>query len=172
MTDTKNIETIIEQYNSKIQTTIKKFLGTNSDVDDIKQEVYIKTWKNLPKHQGKTNIWNWINKITVNTCKDYLRASKKTKLHNTNDNDEIIENIPAKTQHPGNAVIFTERHKLILNAINKLSPKLKEVITLYDIEEYTYEEIAQKLKCPIGTVKSRLFTARKLLKQDLTDLLN
>lgn len=171
MINYKNIEEIIDSYNTKIQSVIRKFVKTGNDIEDIEQEVYIKTWKNMSQYSGKSNLWCWINKITVNTCKDHLRSSK-SRIFINNDTEEIIQNTPDKIPSPEKLSIFTERHKLILNAVNKLNPKLKEVVTLYDIEELTYEEISKKIKCPIGTVKSRLFNARKILKQELKDLLN
>ncbi|MCK7483752.1 MAG: sigma-70 family RNA polymerase sigma factor [Candidatus Moduliflexus flocculans] len=83
----------------------------------------------------------------------------------------MIFEIPDKKQTPEVNAVLSERHKLILNAINKLNPKLKEVVILYDIEDLTYEQISEKIKCPIGTVKSRLFNARKILKSELKELL-
>lgn len=171
MINYKNIEEIIDSYNIKVQGVIRRFVKTESDIQDIEQEVYIKTWKNISQYKGNSSLWGWINKITVNTCKDHLR-SVKSRLTIGADSEEIIQNIPDKSVSPENLTIFTERHKLILDSINKLNSKLKETIILYDIEELSYDEIAEKLNCPVGTVKSRLFNARRILKQELQDLLN
>ncbi|OGI23526.1 MAG: hypothetical protein A2287_00970 [Candidatus Melainabacteria bacterium RIFOXYA12_FULL_32_12] len=171
MINHKDIENIIESYNAKIQGVIKRFNKTENDIDDIKQEIYIKTWKNISKYRGDSNIWSWLNKITINTCKDYLRSSK-SHLMTDSDPEKIIQNIPDKKLCPEKNTILSERQKLILDSINKLNPKLREVIILYDIEDLTYEEIANKTKRPIGTVKSRLFNARKALREELKTLLN
>lgn len=169
MINHKDIDSIIESYNNKIQNVIRKFVKTENDIDDIKQEVYIKAWKNMSKYRGNSHIWSWINKITINTCKDHLRSSKS---HLLTDSEEIIQKLPDRKFSPEKSSILSERHKLILNSIDKLNPKLREVVILYDIEELTYEEISKKVKCPIGTVKSRLFNARKALKEELITLLN
>jgi RNA polymerase sigma-70 factor, ECF subfamily len=171
MVDYKSIEEIIESYNSRIHNVIKRFLPTENDVEDVKQEVYIKTWKNISKYRGDASLWGWINKITVNTCKDHLRSGKKFQIVDSEDGN-ILQNIPDKNPSPDKSIVFTERHRLILDSINKLSPKLREVVILYDIEELNYEEIAEKIKRPVGTVKSRLFNARKALKEELKPLLN
>ena len=172
MTNPKNIDEIIDRYNSRIQTVIKRFFSSDEDVQDLKQEVFIKTWKNLNKYQGKSEFWCWLNKITVNVCRDHLRSKKAKTSLNLSGEDELMQNIPDKKTGPEKTVISTERHKLILNSINKLNPKLREVLILHDIEELTYEEISKKVDCPIGTVKSRLFNARKILKEQLANLMN
>lgn len=171
MANSRNIEEIIENYNSKIQGVIRKFSKSENDVEDIKQEVYIKTWKNLSKFKEQSNYWGLLNRITVNTCIDHFRINKK-RMVETCPEQEMIENIPSKQTSIEKKAIFTERHRQILKSINKLNPKLKEVIILHDIEDLTYEKIAQKVNCPVGTVKSRLFNARKTLKEDLQELLH
>lgn len=171
MINNKSIEDVIGEYNSKIQNVIKKFNKAESDVEDIKQEVYIKTWKNISKFNKEINQWGLLKRITVNTCIDHFRTNKKH-IKETYADQDILNNLPSPKATLEQKVIFTERHKQILNSINKLNPKLKEVITLYDIEELSYEEISNKLNCPVGTVKSRLFNARKVLKEELKDLIN
>src|SRR3989339_409855 len=166
MVNAKDIEEIVGSYNSRIQGVIRRFLGSENDVEDVKQEVYIKTWKNISKYRGQASLWSWINRITINTCKDHLRSGKKFQ-YVTSEDEEIIQNVPDKGLSPDKAIIFTERHRQILDSIDKLSPKLREIVILYDIEELTYEEIALRIKCPVGTVKSRLFNARKALREEL-----
>lgn len=173
MNHEKNIEKIIDIYNSRVQSVIKRFFSSDEDVQDLKQEVFIKTWKNIDAYQGKSDFWFWLNKITVNVCRDHLRSKKaKTSLNMSADEEELVQTIPDKKRGPELTVISTERHKLILDSINKLNPKLKEVLILHDIEELTYEEISKKIKCPVGTVKSRLFNARKNLKEELVCIIN
>ncbi len=143
----------------------------NGNFRDIQQEVYIKIWKNLPKYQDNGKLPGWIKKITVNTCKDHLKSRQFNQNKVTTSEDEILTAIKDKKTTPDNLILLKERQRKIIAAIEKLSPKFKEVIILYDIEEMTYEKIAEKLKCPTGTVKSRLFNARKQLQAELTDLL-
>lgn len=173
MTNPKNIDEIVNRYNSRIQMVIKRFFHSDEDIQDLKQEVYIKTWKNLNKYQGKSDLWCWLNKVTVNVCRDHLRSKKaKTSLNVSADEEELFQNIPDKKTGPETNVISTERHRLIMDAINQLNPKLKEVLILHDIDELTYEDISKKVNCPVGTVKSRLFNARKVLKEQLAYLIN
>lgn len=161
------IEEIIGLYNTRVQSVIRKFF--DNDIEDVEQEVYIKTWKNLSNYRGDANFWSWLNKITVNTCKDRLR--KKSPVSIVDNEEEQTHQIQDKTVNLENKAIFTERHEIILKSINKLNPKFREVIILHDIDDLTCEEISQKIKCPAGTVKSRLFNARKILRQELSELL-
>ena len=169
--ETYSINNIILLYNSKINSIIKKFLNNKEDVEDIKQEVYIKTWKNLHKYKGNSDIWCWIRKITLNTCKDHFRFSKKPDFITNENKESIIANIASKALVPENKAILSERHKLILSTIGKLKPKLREVVILHDVYELTYEQISIKIKCPEGTVKSRLFNARKAIREKIGDLI-
>ena len=84
---------------------------------------------------------------------------------------KLFSNLPDKNALQIKIFCLKERHKLIIGAIDKLNKKHREVLILHDIEELTYEEISKKVNCPVGTVKSRLFNARKELKQELGDLL-
>ena len=89
----------------------------------------------------------------------------------TVSDEEILTEIRDKKSTPENELVRRERQKTISAAINSLKPKLREIIILYEINNCSYEEISQKLKCPIGTVKSRLYNAKKELAEQLRELL-
>lgn len=173
MVNNKNIEEVLNQYNSRINSVVKKFFRAenNSYADDVKQEVYIKVWKNFSKCRNINSPWGWINTITVNACKDQLKKNKKNAVVCNDDEIDIISNVPDQRAEAGKSVEQIERQKMIMNSIEKLSKKHKEVIIYYDIHDFSYEEIALKINKPVGTVKSRLFTARKALYEDLKELL-
>ena len=93
-------------------------------------------------------------------------------ISSSTSDEEVINNIKNNSITPENKVIKLERQKQIIKAINGLKPKFKEVIMLCEIDGYSYEECAKKLKCPLGTVKSRIFNAKKELAIQLKDLLD
>lgn len=165
-----SIDNIIKVYGQNIRNLIVSFTG-KKNFQDVQQEVYIKIWKNLPKYNDSGKLPGWIKAVTVNTCKDHLKSKQFRQEANTNLDEDNIVRIKDKKAAPDSLVLQQERQKQIVRAIEKLKPKFKEVIFLYDIEELTYEEISRKLKCPAGTVKSRLFNARKQLQIELADLL-
>ncbi|OGI02447.1 MAG: hypothetical protein A2Y25_01300 [Candidatus Melainabacteria bacterium GWF2_37_15] len=159
---------IIETHKRSIQNIIMSMAGKNN-VQDIEQEVYIKVWKNLNKYKEQGNLWGWIKTITVNTCKDHLKSKQFSTEMKTTFDEETFLNIKDIKPTSESTLLLNERKKLILEAIETLKPKFKEVIIFYDIKEMSYEEIAGKIKCPTGTVKSRLFNARKQLQKELEE---
>lgn len=160
------IEKFIKKNKRTIQGTIEQFVDKET-AKDIEQDVYMKLWKT----STYTKSMAYIKTVVINTCKDFFR-SKNYKLSNLNnaDDDELlkIKDEKEKTEERADSIF---RQKLIKKAVDKLPPKLKEVVILYDIEELSQEEISKKLNCPVGTIKSRLFSARKLLYEDLKGLL-
>ena len=144
---------------------------TGCENEDIEQEVYIKTWKNRDKYKEQGKFTSWINTITANLCRDYLRSSYFKNSQNTVAQDDTIIEIKDEKENIELELIRKQRHKRVIKSINELKPKLKEVIIMYEIKEMSYEEISKKLRCPTGTIRSRLFTARKELYTKLKDLI-
>lgn len=164
------IKNVINNYNQKIRVTIKDFFKNSindDEVDDIQQHVYIKTWKNLDKLETNSSVTGWIKTITINTCKDFIKSKK----HISCSDDELFQQVQDKKPFPSQKVLISERHQKIIKSIKSLPQKFEEVVMFHYIEELTVEEIALQLNCPTGTVKSRLFKARQLLKQELSEFL-
>lgn len=146
-------------------------LITNQENEDLEQEVYIKLWKNSEKYEERGSLKGWINTIAKNTSKDYLKSSGFKVSQNSTSDDLVLGNIKDKKISPEENLITTERQKRIINAIDNLKPKLRDAIMLCEIQGYTYEDAANKLNCPLGTVKSRIYNAKKELAEVLKDLL-
>ena len=161
------IEKFIKKNRRTIQGTIEQFVDKET-AKDIEQDVYMKLWKT----STYTKSMAYIKTVVINTCKDFFR-SKNYKLSNLNnaDDDELlkIRDEREKTEEQTDNLF---RQKQIKRAVDKLPPKLRQTVILYDIEEFSQEEIAQRLNCPVGTIKSRLFKARKLLYEDLHGLID
>ncbi len=164
-----NFNEVIQTNKQNIKNIIR--LITKEDNEDIEQEVYVKIWKNSDKYKEKGSIKSWISIITRNASLDYLKSAYH-KVSQTSTSDELtVTNIKDKKTTPDDNAIKSERQKIIVDAINNLKPKFKEVIIMCEINGYSYEECARKLKCPLGTVKSRIYNAKKELAQELKDLL-
>ena len=158
---------IIKNNKQNVQNIIR--LITKETNEDLEQEVYIKAWKNSDKYQDKGTFKSWINTIAKNVSKDYLKSATKKFEQNSTSEDEVINKISDKKTTPELKLIQNERQIKTVQAINSLKPKFKEVIILCEINGYTYEECAQKIKCPVGTVKSRLYNAKKELAELLQE---
>lgn len=160
---------IIKTNQNNVKSIIR--LITKENNEDLEQEVYIKVWKNSEKYQEKGSFKSWINTIAKNVSKDYLKSVQKRNQDALTGDDDVFNSIKDKKVTPELRVINNDRQKIITTAIEFLKPKFKEVIMLCEIYGYSYEETAFKLKCPLGTVKSRLYNAKKELAEKLKDLL-
>ena len=160
---------IIKTNQNNVKSIIR--LITKENNEDLEQEVYIKVWKNSEKYQEKGSFKSWINTIAKNVSKDYLKSVQKRNQDALTGDDDVFNSIKDKKVTPELRVINNDRQKIITTAIESLKPKFKEVIMLCEIYGYSYEETAFKLKCPLGTVKSRLYNAKKELGEKLKDLL-
>ena len=164
-----NFNEIIKTNKSNIKNIIK--LITKSENEDLEQEVYIKLWKNSEKYQERGSLKSWVGTIAKNTSKDYLKSAVVRYEQDSTSDDFVLASIKDKKTTPEANVIASERQQRIIKAIDSLKPKLRETIMLCEIYGYTYEEAASRLKCPIGTVKSRIYNAKKELAEVLKDLL-
>ncbi len=164
-----DLKEIIINHGNTVRSIIKRI--TNEQNEDLEQEVYTKIWKNSDKYEEKGVLNAWIRTISANLSKDYLKSSQKKLSDNTTNDETVFEFVADKKETPESLMLKRERQQMISEAINKLKPKFKEVIMLYEIENQSYEEISQKIKCPIGTVKSRLYNAKKELAVMLENLI-
>ena len=159
---------IISENGYKIRNIIKKITGEYNE--DLEQEVYIRTFVNLEKYVEKNKFSQWVCTIASNLCRDYLKSAKNKNNNACVRDDEVLDKI-STNKTPEKEYSSNERQKIILKEINALPKKMKEVIVLYEFDNYSYEQISAKLKIPTGTVKSRINNARKILKDKLSFLM-
>lgn len=164
-----DFEKLIKTNKQNIKSIVR--LITKEENEDIEQEVYLKIWKNSEKYNEKGSIKSWISSIAKNASLDYLKSSYHKVFQTSTSDDFVIESIKDKKVTPEDKVVRLDRQKIIVNAINLLKPKFKEVIMMCEINGYSYEECAKRLNCPVGTVKSRIYNAKKELAEVLKDLL-
>lgn len=155
-----SFEILVGQFRSRVSGIIYKIVGASSDVDDIAQEVFLKIYKNIGGFREESKFSTWVYRITVNTVWDFLRRAKTKKT------------IPLENADP---VFVRDRHDkqelfdLLNKNIQELPVNYRTIIVLKDIEDLSYAEIAEVLKCRIGTVESRLFRARQCLREKLKE---
>ena len=164
-----DLREIIENNKQNVKNIIRMISGENNE--DLEQEVYMKVWKNQNKYEERGNIKSWITTIAKNVTKDYLKSAVKNRETLTSEDDTTFETIKDKKESPELRLIINDRQERITKAINNLKPKFREVILYSEIYGYTYEDCAKKFKCPVGTIKSRIYNAKKQLAEELEDLL-
>ncbi len=161
---------IIKEHGAAVRQVIKSV--TNEHNEDLEQEVYLRVYKNSDKYQATGSFKSWICTIARNISKDYLKSARYRMEQPVNDDENnVFNSIKDKKLSPENEFVSKLRQKRIIEAINNLKPKFKEVIILTEFEGLSYEEVSKNLKIPLGTVKSRIYNAKKMLAETLADLL-
>lgn len=166
---------LISKYERLVYATVSLKLGNSTDALDVSQEVFIKLWRYIGKYRGDCRFSTWVYRIAVNASLDFLRRAKSNPsdplpVFTDGDGDETAveiadENAPSPEGHAEK----NEQIAAVREAIAMLSSEQREIITLRDIEGYSYDEISEMLGLEIGTVKSRLNRARGNLREILID---
>jgi RNA polymerase sigma-70 factor (ECF subfamily) len=147
-----------------------------TEIEDIVQETFIKAYRALPNFRGDSAFYTWLYRIGINTAKNHLVAMGKRPRNMTefeNEDGEFEETHQvAEADNPETTLLTKEIGITVNTAIESLPEELKVAITLREIEGLSYEEIAEMMDCPIGTVRSRIFRARETIAEKLKPLLS
>ncbi len=167
---------VVTRYKAKIYNYIYRMTGSADDAEDLTQEVFIRMYTSIDSFRGQSSLNTWLFRIAGNLCIDRFRRTKnRVPAYSL---DEPVGEDAAQTHEVADHTY--EPHRLLENvemaeqiqmALSKLPEKLRATLLLHDIEGLPYEEIAQIVGCPLGTVKSRLFNARMQLRQQLAGYL-
>lgn len=164
---------LMKKYYNLIQSLVYRMIFNKEDVEDLTQEAFIKAFNSLHKFDREFAFSTWLYKIATNNCIDYLRKKKLTTFsidkEISSEDDDLRFEIPDEEQKPDKRVMNEQREEIIKQAIEGLPEKYRKVILLRHKEEKDYEEIAEELDIPLGTVKAHLFRARELLNKFLKD---
>ncbi len=168
-------ELLVNRYQQKVANVISKFVKDRHEIQDVAQEVFIKVFRALPKFRGDSSFYTWIYRIAVNTSKNHLVA-KSRRIQNTQvefeETESFISNEDFRNLDTPDAVYSRgELEQTMSKAIAQLPDDLKQAIVLREVEGLSYDEIALKMDCPIGTVRSRIFRARDAIDHALRPLL-
>lgn len=170
--DREAFNMIFEKYQAQVVNIAYGMLSDREDAYDAAQEVFVRVYKSIESFKEKSSFTTWLYRITTNICSDILR--KRQKSNNVISMNQSVEenkeiDIIDDALTPEENVELSERQKAVRTAISELKDEYRVVITLCDIEEMSYDEIAEILKVPKGTVKSRINRARISLKKKLMD---
>lgn len=163
--DRAAFDLLVEEYQSQVINIAYGMLSNREDAYDAAQEVFLRIYKNIGNFRGESALSTWIFRITKNVCMDFLRKRRELVSLDADEENAPRQDIPDHRYSPEKSVERTELQRLVRQAISQMEEKYRLAITLFDIEGLSYEEIAEILDCPVGTVKSRLSRAREKLKQ-------
>jgi len=173
--DKSAFDLLVIKYQHKILKLIMRYVRDSSEAMDVAQEAFLKAYRAAPSFRGDSAFYTWLYRIAINTAKNHLVAAGRRPTHYNLD-----------TQDPEQAEMLTDLRDLdtpeglaqseeireaVNRAIRELPEELRTAILLREIEGMSYEEIAQTMECPVGTVRSRIFRAREAIDREIAPLL-
>ena len=173
--DKAAFDVLVQKYQHKVVNLISRYVSDPHECYDVAQEAFIKAYRALGNFRGDSQFYTWLYRIAANTAKNHLASmSRKTPQHSVDVED--AEHFTGDTglkeyANPENLLLTDEIKQTVFRAIEGLPEDLKTAITLREIEGLSYEDIAQVMDCPIGTVRSRIFRARDAIDKELQPLL-
>ncbi len=173
--DKKAFDLLVLKYQQKISNLISRYIRDPHEVLDVTQEAFIKAYRALPKFRGDSAFYTWLYRIAINTAKNYLVAQGR-RPPNDDVDAETAEQMDVgvrlkETGTPENLVLTEEISMTVQQAIDDLPEDLRTAIILRELEGMSYEEIANAMSCPVGTVRSRIFRAREAIDKKLSPLI-
>lgn len=173
--DKKAFDLLVLKYQHKVANLISRYIRDPAEVLDVTQEAFIKAYRALPKFRGESAFYTWLYRVAINTAKNTLAAQARRPPGDDVEADtaEQMDMGAAlrETDTPERLALQGEIAETIQKALDELPDDLRTAITLRELEGLSYEEIAQAMDCPIGTVRSRIFRAREAIDAKLQPLL-
>lgn len=165
--DSRAFDLLVLKYQHKIFGLISRYVRDADEVQDVAQEAFIKAYKALPKFRGDSAFYTWLYRIAINTAKNHLvsRSRRPPGSDIELEDAEYLENGSSlrEIENPENALFGAELKAVVEEAISALPEDLRTAITLREFDGLSYEDIADIMDCPIGTVRSRIFRARETI---------
>jgi RNA polymerase sigma-70 factor (ECF subfamily) len=174
--DKRAFDVLVLKYQHKLVKLVSRYVRDPSEVMDVVQEAFIKAYRALPSFRGESAFYTWIYRIAINTAKNYLVAQGRRPPDGDIDSGDV-DQIEGETELKDNAtperlLLRDEIEETVMDAIAQLPEDLRVAITLRELEGLSYEEIAEAMDCPVGTVRSRIFRAREAINKRLQPLLD
>lgn len=168
--DREAFNRLMEIYQNRVFNIAYGMLSDYEDAKDASQEIFIRVFRSIGLFKGQSSFTTWLYVICRNICNDHLRKRRKqgvnVSIYDDGEDGGATE-IKSEEPTPEEHVELSERQAAVRDAIDELKREYREVIIYSDIEQLSYDEVAKILKCPVGTVKSRLNRARNALREKL-----
>jgi len=174
--DKKAFDVLVLKYQQRILNLVSRYIQDSAEIHDVSQEAFIKAYRALPNFRGDSAFYTWLYTIASNTAKNFL-AARKRRPPQTGVEAEIAEQIDSgwalqNVDTPEELLHRQEVIEVIQDAVNALPDELRIAISLREMDGLSYEEIAQTMDCPVGTVRSRIFRARDAIDKKIKPLLS
>ncbi len=174
--DKTAFDLLVRKYQQKVLNVIMRYVRDPDEAQDVAQEAFIKAYRALPRFRGDSAFYTWLYRIAINTAKNML-VSRGRRPPGSDVEVEVAEQLDSGTRlkdqsTPESYIHEEEVMRTIKKAMDELPEDLRTAIMLRELEGMSYEEIAEAMSCPIGTVRSRIFRAREAIDKKLKPILN
>lgn len=174
--DVHAFDVLVERYHDKIYGLTYNMTSNREDAEDLTQEIFVKAYEALPRFKGKSSFYTWLYRIGVNKTINYRKKRNRKRALSLDSfdqeikSDEVYHDLTAKGS-PLRSISLSELQKKLNEALQKLSEKHRTVVVLHDMQGIPHEEIAKMVGASVGTVRSRLFYARRQMQADLSEFI-
>lgn len=170
--DSSAFDELVRRYKDRIYCVVYRFLGNHEDAMDVSQEVFVRAYRGIREFQGKAKLYTWLYSIAANMARNRLRDGAR-RGRNRGTSLEALEatgSVAASGETPRSVAVDREMEALLQRCLEELPDHYRMTFVLRTFEDLSYEEIAEVMGCPPGTVKSRLNQARRMLRERLKEL--
>jgi len=174
--DKAAFDLLVRKYQHRIAKLVSRYVRDRAEVDDVTQEAFIKAWRAIKGFRGESAFYTWLYRIAINTAKNYLVSLGRRPLSADMEAEEAESSAAVNINlrdvaTPERHLLADEIARTVERSLAALPEDLRSAITLREIDGLSYEEIADVMDCPIGTVRSRIFRAREAIDKELQPLL-
>ncbi len=174
--DSKAFDLLVRKYQHRIVALIGRYVPDWSECQDVAQEAFLRAYRAMGSFRGDAQFYTWLHRIAVNTAKNHLVSNGRrppTDDIDVADAEQYDSGIRLRDNDtPERELMRQQMEQTVMRAVEALPEELRTAITLREVEGLSYEEIAARMDCPIGTVRSRIFRARDAIEQELAPLLD
>ena len=167
---------LVRKYQHRIIALIGRYIHDWSECQDVAQDTFIRAYRAIGNFRGDAQFYTWLHRIAVNTAKNHLVAhNRRPPTDDVDASDAELYDSGSRlrdTDTPERELMRQELEHTVMKAVDSLPEELRTAITLREVEGMSYEEIAQRMNCPIGTVRSRIFRAREAIDAELRPLVD
>lgn len=174
--DKQAFDLLVLKYQRKIMRLLSRMIRDPAETEDVAQEAFIKAYRALPQFRGDSAFYTWLYRIAINTARNWLATNKRRPQSSSSfesEEGETFDETENLTDHstPESELASREIAQTVNKAIEDLPEELRSAIVMREIDGMTYEDIAQSMNCPIGTVRSRIFRAREAIATRLRPIM-
>lgn len=172
--DSRAFDMLVLRHQHRIMAVVSRFIADRDEVLDVTQDAFVRAWRALPKFRGDSQFYTWMYRIAVNTAKNHLVARKRRPPGSDIDIDEAVTFDETDglrdIENPENALSGEQMAEAVHQAMMALPEDLRTAVTLREFDGLSYEEIAEVMDSPVGTVRSRIFRAREHIAKGIAHL--